>query len=612
MIQQLGTADLKECDDMIIDTDKITGELVGEAANLSQDGDPRAIMLANGVERLCGLWNEHRRQDEQRIALQEDTLMGIGPDENHPIYHSAVYLTTLLLSLRHPPLAKGKQSLALSRLNRPLPTSRTEFDSDTPYNPAAYPKILLSWLNENHNPYDAALSEVLTQKPSPAAHPDYWDMLLMSVVRGNFLDVIRMLKRSNFLHAVTAKGDGSNSPGYRGTQLQNTQSVIKRAIEVFEASPILTEDNWHVTRNEWIMFRRLVEKTLNDLTTFAEGRDKDHDEQQRSFEVGNFGLGSFPKEMSTTSRRAESRVPWTIFQNLKTVYGILLGGSNEILSSVQDWVEATLALTAWWPGDDDDDLEASVFGRSARFRSVSKSRGTRLVDHDARHAYLRRLSAAFERVLDESDEGLLLPDSTKPLEIALASIFEGSVDGIIGFLKGFSLLVADAVVEIAGIGGWLNLSDQSAIPDGFDESDLMVLSNYSPVKMAPLRDQVMTLYADTLFTRGVLKQGVAGKIDGWELAIAVIARMTPGNDGSSKRRIEEYLDKLPHNSDAQIDKILETCRKYQMVTNGHAIVEVSDAAELDPQLNTDFELEAICRLNIGKFGELRVSTRVLC
>jgi len=42
-----------------------------------------------------------------------------------------------------------------------------------------------------------------------------------------------------------------------------------------------------------------------------------------------------------------SKRSWTIYQNSKTVYAPFLGGTTEIVSCSQDWVEGYQYLTAW-------------------------------------------------------------------------------------------------------------------------------------------------------------------------------------------------------------------------------------------------------------------------
>lgn len=582
LANSMGVAPLKESDNLILGTEGLIAQLHDGFTSAKEDLEKASAVVSNTVERLCDFWSSCRAQDLMNIPQPDDVMIGIGPDENAPLVHGAIYLSTLLLPLHHPSAAKGKQALAVSRLNRSLPSSRTPYSTDAPLNPTAFPKILFDWLDKNHNPFESTLAEVQAKKPNPTAHENYWDMLFMLAVRGRLSDLLQMLRVANFEHAATAKEDGHGHTGYQGERLASIRRVIGRAIEVLQACPVLTEDNWHVTGNEWIIFRKLVDTALDALTTFAEGRDRDLDPEDSAFEASNFGLSSMSNEITASSRRAESKVPWTIFQNLKTTYGILLGGSNEILSSSQDWVEATISLTSWWNGDDDDEITLSVPGGLKRSMRRSRQKGPRLVDHDAQVAYTRRMALAFQRVIDDSEDTFLLPDSTRPLEIALACIFDNDMRGLLGLLRGFSLPVADAFVEIASLGGWLELVSSSNLLDGFDESDLMVLSSVAPPTPMDQRALIMTDYAEALFNKGMMANAATGEIEGWELSIAVLARLSSEGDKTSTKKIAEYLERLPLDSDEQIDKVFEICQDYNMGKEGRRIAEVSPSLLIQP------------------------------
>ena len=574
--QQLGTAELKETDELILGTEEIVHRLDEDAARLIKGSDQHAILLADGGEQLRKLWDACERQEERGKYLQESRTIGIGPDENTPPYRSAIYLARLLLPLQHPPTAKGEQALADLRFSRPIPSPMGSPRESVPYNPTAYPKILLGWLNDCHSLYDASLSATLTKKPNPTAHSEYWDVLVMLVTRGRFADAIRLLRQSNFQHAQSARTDGLSDNGYRGVQLQNTQSVVEQTIEVLSNSPIVKEDNWNVSGQQWTFYRQVVRKALKDLERFAEGSDQDVHEDSEQFEASQFGLERPSKSMSMTSRRSESKVPWSVFQNLKIIYGILLGSESEIISSSQDWVEATIALTAWWTGEDDGEFEASTMSASKRPLLTSRNRRPRLVDQDSRLAYGRRLPLAFKEVLAGSNEvGLPFPNIQEPLEVGLASIFEGDFAGVLDIVKAFSVPVADSLVEIGSIGGWLDTPKHDEMPEGFDESDLMVLSSFAPPKKTSQRSEVMTSYADALFERGILVESGKSEVNGWELAIDVVARLAPGKEQASRKRIGEYLDRLSQDSDSQIDKILQICQQYRMIKEAQSIVNVS-------------------------------------
>lgn len=572
MVTKLGIASLEEHDDVIVGTEELIAALY--AAEDDSAGQPRALeaALSDVSERLCDLWKSCRDKDLTSFPPDSDVIIGIGPNEGAPQMHAATFLCTLFLPLHHPQAAKGKQALAVSRFNQSLASSRSPCSPEAPLNPTAYPKILLDWLDDNHNPYRLSFTEVQRYHPNPTAHYNFWDIIFVLTVRGKIAEVAQILRRSDFQYAKTARDDGQGDTGYQGLQVKNIERVVNRAIQVLEVCPILQDEDWNVTGKEWKIFRKRVEQAMDDLATLAEGRDRDLDPEGSTFEASNFGLESMTMGLSQSARRAESRVPWTIYQHLKTMYGILLGGSAEILSSAQDWVEATVGLTAWWSGEDDEEVAVGSLALTRRSLRQSQSRGPRLVDVDPKLAYLRRLAYAFERVTDDSEDDLFLPNPNKPVEVALASIFEGNVGGVIGILRGMSLTLADAVVEIATLGGWFASGAANGLMNGFDEDDLMVLSSYGPPKSPVSRDAIMIEYADALFERNQLHGRKGAVLEGWELSIAVLVRL--GDDGVSTKRIGELLDRLPYSSDERIDRILQICSGYGMTREARSITEV--------------------------------------
>ena len=584
MSKRLGAAPLEEPDDLITGTEECVSALYAAVNDANQDPEVLAAALSGTSERLCNLWTSIRDRGVGKASWKDDVVLGIGPDESAPSAHSATFLSTLLLPLYHPAAAKGGQALAMSRLNRSLQSSMVVYSPDAPLNPTAYPKALLDWLDKNHNPYHAINSEVRTYSPNPTAHDFFWEIIYKLAIRGKIADLISMLKNADFRYARTAREDGHDREGYRGVQLENIRMVVTWAVQVLQACPALTDDDWHVPGNAWIIFRKQIEKAMDNLTNFAEGRDKDLDPEEPSFEASSFGLQGSTNDLSLSSRRAESQVPWTILQRLKTLYGLILGGSLEILSSSENWVEGTIALTAWWSGDDDEEVAIGSLAMTRRFMKQSRSRSPRLIDADPGLAYRRRMASAFERVTDDPmdtediENPPMLPDTSKPLEVALSSIFDGDIDGAIGIVRAMSLPIADAIAEIATIGGWLSLQPHDNIMDGFDEDDMDLLSFEKSVlpnsQPTVTRTAIMKDYAEELFNRSELTERRGVKVEGWELSVAVLARLGVKSTKSSRKEIGKVLERLPLASDAQIDKILKVCRNYDMAKEGNSIVEV--------------------------------------
>ena len=570
MATQLGIAKLDDPDTMILKTEELISQLYSsEAASESQDIALETALPAI-TEELNKIWQFYRNQD-LRSSPPRDFLIGIGPNENEPSLHKATYLSSLLLQLHHPPAAKGRQAFAGSRKNLSSSVHGSLYSSQRPQRPTSFPKVLLDWLDTHHNPYRTIMADLQTFQPNPTAHSNFWDIIFSSTLRGKISDIIRVLRNSDFQYARTAREDGQGRDGYNGAQLGNIKRVIGRAIQVLELCPSLQDGNWDVTRNDWIIFRKRVEQAMDDLATFAEGRDRDLDLKQSTFEAPNFGIRSSTASLSQSARRAESHVPWTIYQNLKMLYGMLLGGSTELVASAQDWVEATIGLTAWWDGDDEDELAVGSLVMTRRSLRQSQSRGGRLVDLNSSAAYLRRLALSFERATDDSSHDLFQINSANPVEVGLASVFEGNVEGVIGLLRGWSLPVASAVVEIASLGGWFESSQ--GMQNGLDESDLLILSSYGHREQGISRDGIMVEYAEQLFERDEVQASRAKHTrEGWELSIQILARLEDRN--MADKKVVDLLSQLPLVSDLRVDKILQICLDFGMEREARNIAEV--------------------------------------
>ena len=572
MSSQFGVAKLDDPDNLIIGTEDLVSQLY--ALKNTDEGSERAVEIAlpDISERLNDLWNEYGDRTSTD-AKTGDYIVGIGPDRKSPLFQSAVFLATLLLQLHHPRPAKGKQAFAISRAIQPSPFSKSPQLAHPPQNSTALPNVLIDWLNNHHCPYRILTLNLMVYKPNPTANINFWDILFSSALRGQIHDVIKILKKSDFKDACTARQDGQDEDGYRGIQLGNIERVINRAIQLLETCPALQDGDWDIPGFDWRIFRKRVDQALDDLATLAEGRDRDLDPPESMFEATNFGIKSSVPALSQSTRRAESRVPWTIYQNLKALYGILLGGTTEIISLAQDWIEATVALTIWWDGNDDDDsFEVGSLAMTRRSLRRSQSRSARLVDLNSNAAYLRRLAFAFARVTDGSEDEMFQINPVSPVEVGLASIFEGNNEDVIRLLQGWSLPIASAIVEIASMGGWYESAAGGARLDGFDESDLMVLS-YGQQEQTSTRDGILMDYAQALCGKDVLQHTRTKETkEGWEMAIGIISRM--GDVRIVKKEVGELLRRIHLDSDKRVDKILDVCRLFGMMQEGRNIAEV--------------------------------------
>ena len=563
LAKQAGPAELTESDGLILETEAQIQRF--DNTDQSVREQERIITAALEVvpEALSKAWQSccYETTGKRGGAYTET----IGPGEEDSPLEKATFVGTLLLKLYHPPLAKGRQPIGTLELarksfaNTQMPNiSREE----------AYPKVLVDWLAAFHDPYRTAAAALKTYQPNPTAHSTFWDLVFSATLRGQLQDVLQIFQASDFQYAATAKEDGMPTKGYRGPQLESIGRVVGNVMALLHSCPALRDGDWHVTREQWALFRKRVEAALEDLITFSEGRDHDQSLGQSTFEAENFGIRSTASTPSQSTRRAQSRVPWTVYQNLKLFYGIFLGGTDELLQLAQDWLEASFALTIWWDGNEVE-VEAGRASMSRRSLRRPGGHAARVVDSNPGAAYRRRLRHAFETVAE--DDGLAI-ESSNAVEVALASILEGNIADVLGLLRTWSLPITAATMEIGSIAGWYESAPGPEAPgDGFDESDLMVLS-YAAATEKPLsRESVLLDYADQLFERAELRHGNQ-VVEGWEVALALLSRLE--NAGLAKRKMAEYLKDLSVETDGRADKLIALCLSYDLRAEACEIAEV--------------------------------------
>ncbi|KAL8729665.1 MAG: hypothetical protein Q9166_004614 [cf. Caloplaca sp. 2 TL-2023] len=569
MSAKLGPAKLQESDDLILNSEACVGRIY--QAEALPEGQEKAIeeALPLATKELCRLWRTCRNEGAQDMDMERDVVLGIGPNEDTTSLQKATFVAPLLLQIHHPPPTTGKQAFALSRSFRSSQHASSLANPHPPTRPSPIPKLLHDWLREHHDPYASAAVNLQIHKPNPTAHANFWDILFNLLLRGKVSDVIQILRKSDFQYARTAR-EGKGSQGYDSYLLTNIKIVVSRMASAFQDCPIIREDDWDVNGDAWCNFRKGLEHAMADLTALVEGSSG---EQEPELEAPNFGLRSSTSTLGQSVRNAERQIPSIIYDNLKTMYGILLGKTPEIVSSAQDWVEATLGLTMWWDGEDDDDEDlAASFLQSRHSLRRSQSRGNRTIDVNPTAAYVRRLATAFERVTDEDDPDLFQINSNNAVEVALASVFEGNVEGVMGLLKSWSLPVASATVEIASLGGWFQTASGVERINGFDQSDLMVLSSYSQPEKGVSPDAILIDYAIEVFKRGALGQvAAADQVEGWELSMQILSRLEDQELGIKK--LSELLQQLPLTSDKRVDRLLYLCRNFGLDREASSIAE---------------------------------------
>ncbi|PWY77098.1 hypothetical protein BO70DRAFT_363644 [Aspergillus heteromorphus CBS 117.55] len=558
-------AAVQEPSDFIISTEDEICDMYDEVKKSEFNGVDFETALSTTCDRLVTVWHTPGQSSES----------GIGPGDHASNIAKAGFLASLLLQLHHPPQSAPKPALSsplgFAARNLLLTAPRTS-------TPTPLPKLLLDWLETHHYPPSAELRALKVVEPSPTASPNFWELIHAAVLRGHLSDAAEILRSADFNHARSALEDGLPQSGYRGTQLQNIQRCINKAHQILESCPSLQHGDWDGRGAEWGLYRKRVLAAVSDLEEFAEGNEQPAPEPptaETRFQAINFGLkptAAAPMfSFAQSARMADSKVPWTIYQNLRTVYRILLGDTRAIMNTAQDWIEATIGMTVWWDGEDDDESSNNDF--SASNFLFSRPLKAPLSPANAKYAYLRRLDLAFRNATsaDPEDDGFRI-NSLSSLEVGLASVFEGNVDGVLELLQTWSLCIASAVVEVASMGGWLEAGAGPKSMPGLSEDDLMVLSygqDGAPSRRINKND-VISAYALGLSKRPIVESD-AGAREGWEIAIEVLSRLDDRE--KMQKSVAELLDKLPLATPEQVDKVVLLCSELDLNTEGQKMAE---------------------------------------
>jgi hypothetical protein len=562
-------ATVDEPDDLILTTEDIMTRVYSEVEDKDRH-DPRSkTVLSIAVDQLVASWQEHANADD--ISSADENINAIGPSENASPLAKATFLSSLLLHLHHPIRVKVNEatfSQSRSGLGRNIRGEQSR--------PGSFPEVIIAWLETDHDTLEDAGINLLNYAPNPTAHSSYWDIILTLALRGHVMEIINIFKQSDFQHAKSAIDDGEAYSGYRGYQLQIITMVVNRARKILQACPGVMYDDWDVKGRDWDVFRRQVDAGLEDLILVAEGPEQATDESESNFQADHFGISGGNRDglsISQSSRRASSKVPWTIYQSLKDLYGVLLGSASEILAYSQDWAEATMALTLWWDGDDDGEItfEESV-SRNRNFKQ-SRSQAPRFVDLNTEAAYVRRLGYAFDRVTEGSEEANLQIDSMNATEVGLAAIFENDVEAVLGLLQSWSLPIAAAVAEIATLGGWLEASTGTDLMGEFNESDLIVLGSQKHDKKIT-KDSVLEVYSTGLFLKGTLRsEEDHTEVEGWQLAFEILPRLS--NRSQMEFKINDFLKEFPLESQEMADKLMSALEGLGLDKAAQQVSEVT-------------------------------------
>ncbi|KAF2820384.1 hypothetical protein CC86DRAFT_361072 [Ophiobolus disseminans] len=520
----IGHAFLHESDRMLLETERLI-EKVNDSVH-SDTPEKRAEVLGTVAHELAGLW---RAEGKAKHTFAQ-----------------AGRLASLLLALHHPPPAGHDQRTSALSLVPARPDARH-------YTPI--PKVLLDWLNTTYPDYSES-QQVLKEPRGYSRHPSFWEVTQAAVLRGNFSQCLHFLQGAKFEVAVTAQDDGLGAAGYTGSHLRCANDAVRATIDLLRECPAVVSQDWDIKGHDWSIFRQRVQQAYTNLQDFAEGESASRHAVPQPFTASHFGISQSQAnfQLSVASRRAESKVPWSVYENLGKMYQLLLGNEEELLSMSADWVEAVLSLAIWWNGEEE---EIGLGSLAASRRSIMRSQRVRSVDITPVKAYCQRLAAALAAVIENSDDDFSV-NTVEPFEVGIACVVDDNIEGALQILSSWSLTIASASAEVASAGEWFTRAN--GIMDQFDQSDLMVLSYTEQQQTGISQDDLLVTYSKALATKGVLKgdDNQASK-EGWELAIQVLGRMDDNIAASG--RIEQLLSALPLESSERVDKITRLCQE---------------------------------------------------
>lgn len=514
---------------LILGTEDLVGKLYQEGVGTEDNAEKMDQSLATITTRLVTLWNRHV-EDLPQPEGEDFTTIGPGPQA--VAFEKAVYVAHLMLRMHH-----------------------TRFDPYTEDEKTPpLPEVLFDWMQLSHNVYPDQIREINRYKPSPASHHLFWETLRCTLLRGDVRGASQLLRNAGWEHV---RRGPHGEFAYNGKALENVRRFAATTCEILDQCPA-TRSEWDIWDSNWTLFRVQARGALDRLTLFAEGKGQGAD----SF---NDDLSPQPESLSTLARKASSQIPWDVYENLQTIYGIILGKQESILEVAQDWCEATIGLVGWWDNGIQRHKALKVSHTQAFPLSASRSSSS--------DDYFERLATAFH-VAVASD---LNPNVLNPVEVAIASAFEGNVNAVLGFLRMWSLPVACTVAEVASLGNWLPATE-SAKPfsmDALDLDDLALLgiSPPGPDELEGIKDTTLVLYAREL--AGI--SHLSSEQDGWEMAIHVLGRMDSPEKSETTvgELLRDLLATLDEGSNTVVDKIWRILNDLGMINYAEETAEVS-------------------------------------
>lgn len=541
LYSRMAPPSLTESDGLILTTETIMEKLYQEGVGAAEDDDQIEEALISVAKELVDVWAAYRSQIA--VSYSEEYTASIGPPATASDFERAEFLAGLTLQMQHP----SKVSKSFDKKVIPLP------------------QLMLEWLKEKHNPYPSQLQDLAATKPSPASSKVYWETVFSGLLRGKVTGVVGLLTHAGWRAARVDQETllaQSGQVGYSGVTLENVNHVVGEAAKALESCPGMRGD-WSTKSSDWTLFRIHMSQALDKLKKFAGADRKDGAEAEA------LGKSSMAASYSERAQKAESKVPWSIYQNLLIMYNLVLGDRDAIIENAQDWLEATIGLVVWW--DEGRDDRRLALGRSQSvYRAASR-------ESDA-VSYKQKLRKSFQAATNGQTEFQV--NSANEVEVCLASLFEGDFEAVIGLLRGWSGPLSSAVAEIASLGGWLpQIAEKDLIQLGsLDADDMEVLGiSSSPSKADGVKDKTLVVYADSLAKRGEMRGTILGRPqvrEGWEISIAILGRLD--STERAKDLIRDFLSNFSLETSATVDKLWKLLLEIEMPQHAENIAEVSE------------------------------------
>lgn len=517
-----------EPSNLILKTEDLVCRLYEEGVGTEHNAEKLDNSLANITYGLVRLWNEHV---EELPQPEGEDYATIGPGPEAEPFEKAAYVAHLILRMHH-----------------------TRFDSNTEDEKTPpLPEILFDWMQTSHNLYPDQVREINRHKPSPASHSLFWQTVRCALLRGDVSGASQLLRNAGW---ENVRRGPRGEFAYNGKALENVRRFAATTCDILDQCPA-TRAEWDIWNSNWTLFRIQARGALDRLTLFAEGKDQGVSDSM------NDEFNPQPESLSTLARKASSQIPWDIYENLQTIYGIILGNQEAILEVAQDWCEATIGLLGWW--DNGNQRHKALKVSHSQTFPLSASHSSSSDD------YFERLATAFHLVVSSD----LNPNVMNPVEVAIASTFEGNVNAILGFLRVWSLPVACTVAEVASLGNWLPATEapRPFAMDALDMDDLALLgiTQPGPDELEGIKDTTLVLYAREL--AGI--EQLSAERDGWEMAINVLGRMDSPekSEATVGELLRDLLATLDEGSSTVVDKIWTILNDLGMINYAEETAE---------------------------------------